>query len=58
MAQRDDFMVPARDHQALAELPTRACEQDFQPSASLTDGIRLICSLSVTGGSVFRGEER
>lgn len=53
MAQRDDFMVLARGHKALAELAARACKQDFQPPAPLTDGIRLICSLSVRAAASF-----
>src|SRR5271154_1205258 len=43
VAHRDDFVTLARVYEASAELPTRACEQDFQRLTSLTEGIRLIC---------------
>ena|ERR1700722_11413988 len=57
VAQRDDFMALARGYKASAELPTRACEQDFQLRTSLTEGIRLICSLSVRAAASL-GESR
>src|SRR5579862_2836678 len=57
VAERDDFMALARHYEASAKLPSRACEQDFQPPASFTDGIRSIWSLSVRAAASL-GERR